>query len=140
MIEHLHSHKWPLPGSLGGGRPDGMLFENYDPLVRNDNVSEWFSIWSRGEVTLMGARQVLCHLDLAPRNIIEKSDGIPCLLDWASAGFYPRALELSSQLLMEGRDGAFNEQVIHALCCKEAEKTLSIAVLLVWQSSQRYAG
>lgn len=39
---------------------------------------------------------VLCHLDIAPRNIIWCDDGCICLLDWASAGFYPRLLEYVS--------------------------------------------
>lgn len=36
---------------------------------------------------------VLCHLDLAPRNILWLSDGSVCFLDWATAGFYPRLFE-----------------------------------------------
>lgn len=139
MIDHLHSHTRLLPGTLGGGRPDGMVFENYDPQVGNKSISEWFSIWSRGEVVLTDLPQVLCHLDLAPRNIIWKSDGIPCLLDWASAGYYPRALELSSQLLMEGREGAFNKQLIEALSPTEAEETFSSAVLHMWSLTQIYS-
>jgi serine/threonine protein kinase len=35
----------------------------------------------------------LCHLDLVPRNIIWRSTGELCLVDWPSAGFYPRTFE-----------------------------------------------
>ncbi|TVY88234.1 hypothetical protein LAWI1_G007368, partial [Lachnellula willkommii] len=35
------------------------------------------------------AKLVMCHGDLAPRNILQLDDGRLALLDWANAGFYP---------------------------------------------------
>lgn len=50
---------------------------------------------------------VLCHLDLAPRNIIKLEDGSLCLLDWASAGFYPRFFEACLLRIMEHSHGDY---------------------------------
>lgn len=36
----------------------------------------------------------MCHLDIAPRNLLYLADGSVCLLDWATAGFYPRFFEV----------------------------------------------
>lgn len=44
---------------------------------------------------------VLCHLDLAPQNNIRLDNGSLCLLDWASAGFYPRFFEVCKLKIIE---------------------------------------
>jgi len=52
---------------------------------------------------------VLCHLDATPRNILLKGDSV-WLLDWASAGFYPRAFEYCAIRLncgINGQDSAY---------------------------------
>ena len=52
---------------------------------------------------------VLCHLDVAPRNILWQEDGSICLLDWEYAGFYLRVLEICAQRVLFGRNGNSTE-------------------------------
>jgi len=49
---------------------------------------------------------VLCHLDIAPRNILwlDEDDGALCIVDWASAGYYPRIFEWCSLDILRGKD------------------------------------
>ena len=44
---------------------------------------------------------VLCHLDLALRNIIWLEDGSICFVDWASAGFYSRLFKVCLLKIIE---------------------------------------
>ena len=50
---------------------------------------------------------VFCHLDIAPRNLLRQEDGSLCLIDWASAGYYPRLFEFGMQWI-----GRRNDKVI----------------------------
>jgi len=45
---------------------------------------------------------VLCHLDLAERNVLFLDDGRLALLDWFSAGFYPQAVDLTVLMVLQG--------------------------------------
>lgn len=40
------------------------------------------------------SKLVMCHLDIAPRNLMLLPDGSLCFLDWAFAGFYPSIFEI----------------------------------------------
>jgi len=40
------------------------------------------------------ATLVVCHTDLAPRNLLRLDSGKIALLDWGSAGFYPPIFEI----------------------------------------------
>jgi thiamine kinase-like enzyme len=55
---------------------------------------------------------VLCHLDLAPRNMIRLEDGSLCLLDWKSAGFYPRFFEVCILSIAEYTHGQYELDLI----------------------------
>lgn len=78
-------------------------------------MEEWFN--SRlfpgdGKVHFDPTPLVLCQLDIAPRNIIWLDDGRVCLLDWVSAGFYPRLLEFASLFCQEY---CFSEMLLKAV-------------------------
>lgn len=45
------------------------------------------------KLKLVSSQLVLCHLNLAPWNLLWAQDGSVTLVDWLSAGFYPRSLE-----------------------------------------------
>jgi thiamine kinase-like enzyme len=55
---------------------------------------------------------VLCHLDLAPRNMIRLEDGSLCLLDWKSAGLYPRFFEVCILSIAEYTHGQYELDLI----------------------------
>ncbi|OJJ47418.1 hypothetical protein ASPZODRAFT_132392 [Penicilliopsis zonata CBS 506.65] len=106
VLEHLQSITADRAGSLCGGPSIGLLWPDTNDLIINtvQQVEEWFN--SRlfpgdGKVYFEPSPLVLCHLDIAPRNIIWLDDGSICLLDWASAGFYPRLLEFASLFFQE---------------------------------------
>lgn len=107
------------PGSLSGGPSTGILWPDTNDLTITNisQIEEWFNsrlFEGQGRLTLLQPCDlVLCHLDIAPRNIIWKEDhNSICLLDWASAGFYPRVFEHISQCIKEE---AFNGMVIRAM-------------------------
>lgn len=63
----------------------------------------------------MNGPLILCHLDLADRNVIYGNDGSVCILDWSSAGFYPQSLEIAALHLNDFNGDQLVIQIIHAL-------------------------
>jgi thiamine kinase-like enzyme len=83
---------------------------------------------------------VLCHLDIAPRNILLCDDGEIFVLDWASVGFYPRIFELCSQMIMGRKDGKFNSLVLNAMQDPDEDERSQLELLLMaWRGMQRYS-
>ncbi|KAH7350660.1 hypothetical protein BKA65DRAFT_535790 [Rhexocercosporidium sp. MPI-PUGE-AT-0058] len=58
---------------------------------------------------------VLCHLDLAPRNLVWLADGSVSILDWSSAGFYPRFFEVCMLKIMECAHGSYELDLIERM-------------------------
>ncbi|KAF2015114.1 hypothetical protein BU24DRAFT_228411 [Aaosphaeria arxii CBS 175.79] len=82
---------------------------------------------------------VMCHLDVAPRNIVWMDDDIPCFVDWASGGYYPRVFEWCTLEVMRGRDGEFQEKVQKMLePLTEWEMDARRLVVKAWGNSVRY--
>ena len=82
---------------------------------------------------------VLCHLDLVPRNILWLHDGTICLLDWESAGFYPRLFEVCRQRIFLGQDGKFNKLLLDCVIplTMEEERQAEL-MMLAFHNMQRY--
>jgi hypothetical protein len=106
IVEYFRSITSECAGSLCGGLSTGLIWSDTNGLLISSvgQVEDWFN--SRlfpgdGEVHFDPSPLVLCHLNLAPRNLIWLDDGRVRLLDWASAGFYPRPLEFASLLFQE---------------------------------------
>jgi serine/threonine protein kinase len=93
-FEQIRYHK---PGSFHEGPATGQLWK--DPYIACSAVSdieEYYNTRQLSEgpkLNLKNYPLVFCHLDIAPRNILVLEDGSLCLIDWASAGFYPRLFE-----------------------------------------------
>lgn len=87
------------PGSLGGGPCCGLLWSEYHSFTpeRIDDVEKHFSERLRGvsDLALSPYPAVLHHGDLAARNITKKGDRL-YILDWASAGYFPRLFEVAA--------------------------------------------
>ncbi|CRL22221.1 Protein kinase-like domain [Penicillium camemberti] len=117
ILEYFRSITADRAGSLCGGPSIGLLWPDTNDLTISNiqQVEEWFN--SRlfpgdGKVHFDTTLLVLCHLDIAPRNIIWLDDSRVCLLDWASAGFYPRLLEFASLFFQQCQ---FGEMLLKAV-------------------------
>lgn len=106
ILEHFRSITADSAGSLCGGPSTGLLWPDTNDLTISNvqQVEKWFN--SRlfpkdGKVQFDPSPLVLCHLDIAPQNIVWLDDDRICLLDWESAGFYPRLLEFASLFFQE---------------------------------------
>lgn len=91
-LTFLHHINGCRPGPIFGGISRGILWDSDRPHFKTVQAMEdWFNarlIGEQSRVALGYCKLVLCHLDVAPRNILLLHDGSICLLDWASAGFY----------------------------------------------------
>ena len=72
----------------------------------------------------------LCHLDIAPRDIIWLDDDSMCLLDWECAGFYPRLFEVYLLRIDSGKDGEFNRLLFESLKALTIEKEVQAELIL----------
>lgn len=82
---------------------------------------------------------MLCHLDIAPRNIIWQEDGSLCLIDWVSSGFYLRLFEFCIQWIFDGKDGSFNSLLLESVDpLPDHEIAQKEAILCVWGNIQKY--
>ncbi|TVY17709.1 hypothetical protein LARI1_G004603 [Lachnellula arida] len=92
------------PGPVGGGPLRGYLWSDSGVNSSFNSVSELgdflntIADYNPGPKSdrfdFAAAKLVMCHGDLAPRNILQLDDGRLALLDWANAGFYPAVFEI----------------------------------------------
>ncbi|MCJ1437623.1 hypothetical protein MMC27_007010 [Xylographa pallens] len=131
-------------GPLGGGPPRGLLWpENEDlSLGTLRDVEQYFnSRLRRSDKKLAFAHSdaVLCHLDIALRNILFLADGSICLLDWQSAGFYPRLFEVCELRIMLGKEGNFSKLLLdHMERLSDIEEEQASVMLQAWHNQQMY--
>ncbi|KAJ5685123.1 hypothetical protein N7536_007742 [Penicillium majusculum] len=131
-------------GSLGGGLSRGLLWPDGEDLDFDDKgqMESWFNsklFPGEGNVSFRDCDLVLCHLDIAPRNIIWQPDGRICLVDWASAGFYPRIFEFWAQWNIEGMEGPFNSQLLQSMKpLPPHESVQQSQICRVWYNTQKY--
>ena len=144
-ISHLREFQSNTPGPLGGGRSRGLFWENEETKLESKSRLEEYI--NRRLVGEQSGRQfkvnelVMNHNDIAPRNIIWMSNRSICLLDWSSAGYYPRLLELVVLLFntQQSKDFEFArllQQKLGPLTCDE-EKEKSM-MHMAWFNSHRY--
>ncbi|KAL9025555.1 MAG: hypothetical protein Q9196_005640 [Gyalolechia fulgens] len=103
FLRQLHAIRLPVPGPLGGGLSRGPLFTDYGagPFRSTEDLESWFDErllvcqeFHRAPQThpsFSGQFQnlVMCHMDIAPRNLILDRQLRVWVLDWAHAGGYP---------------------------------------------------
>ncbi len=145
ILDHLASFRRIVPGPLHHGPPCGLIFfpdEGDVPFTNAKDLEQWWNcrlLPGESATKLQGLELVLCHLDVAPRNILWKDGEVPCLVDWASAGYYPRVFEFCTQLIVEGKDGRFNRLLLEAMTKLECVESEQIGpVLQAWSNMQRY--
>lgn len=101
VIQHIHSFRSSRPGPLDGSPSRGLLWSEYDSgqsFNSRKDLQKYLDTrlaHLQGEVTIDVSDMALslCHLDIAPRNIIVSTDRSIYLLDWGCAGFYPPVFE-----------------------------------------------
>ncbi|RMD39363.1 hypothetical protein DV735_g5757, partial [Chaetothyriales sp. CBS 134920] len=102
-LDALHSiSSTTRPGPVSGGLAHGYLYAEKSSETEFHNINDLES-YLNNRLALFGrsvslARQelCLCHMDVAPRNFMIDTNGQLYLIDWATAGFYPRYFELWS--------------------------------------------
>lgn len=120
VLDYFATLRHSIPGSLSGGFCRGLLFPETEDLVFDslDGMEKWFNsrLFAHNlKLTLQGCELVFCHLDIVPRNILWQENRSLCLVDWASAGYYPRLFEFCSQWIIEGKDGSFNSLLLNSM-------------------------
>ncbi|KAJ5713789.1 kinase-like protein [Penicillium malachiteum] len=144
VLDHFSTLGHTIPGSLCGGSCRGLLFPETEDLLFNslEDMEKWFN--SRlfehdPKLSFQDSNLVLCHLDIALRNILWQEDGPPCIIDWASAGFYPRLFEFCAQWVIEGKDGSYNSRLLNSMQpLSDRETAQKDAFLCSWRNIQKY--
>ncbi|PGH36501.1 hypothetical protein GX50_00688 [[Emmonsia] crescens] len=145
VLDHFSTLIGDKPGSLSGGPCHGLLWPDTEDLTfKNiENMEAWFNsrlFPGEGRISFQNHDLVLCHLDIAPRNIIWQPNGAICLVDWASAGFYPRLFEFWAQWNIEGKEGSFNTLLLNSMKpLPELERAQQWPICQVWYNTQKYA-
>lgn len=144
VLNYFSTLRYNIPGSLYGGACHGLLFPETEELVFDslDGMEKWFNsrlFAHNPKLTLQDQELVLCHLDIAPRNLLWQDDGSLCLIDWASAGFYPRLFEFCVQWVLDGKDGNFNSLLLQMMNpLSEQEMEQKDPILCAWRNIQKY--
>ena len=104
-VQRLRSLTSPTAGSLHSGKCRSMWASDYYGVPDHATSSEldaFLEFWTSykrkpANATLPPTRRlVLCHHDLAPRNIIIDETGNIWLVDWQLSGWYPDYFEYAS--------------------------------------------
>lgn len=149
IVEHFASIKGEIPGTLSRGPCGGIIFPDNGDEFTFETMQAMEDFFNRrifphqdpSKINIKGVELVLCHLDIAPRNILWKDDGSICFLDWASAGFYPRSFEFAAQHYLLGFEKNFNQMLMDTIMppLSEAERAQSLAVMIARGNSERYS-
>ncbi|KAK6351874.1 hypothetical protein TWF718_005019 [Orbilia javanica] len=109
------------PGSLAGGISRGYFWNSdYPNFQTTQQLEGWMNRRihrSLPRVSFEGPGQelVFSHLDLTSRNIIRKDDGTLYLIDWESAGYYPKSFELAALKMVNVNSTQFDRKLQDAL-------------------------
>ncbi|KAJ5689700.1 hypothetical protein N7462_004092 [Penicillium macrosclerotiorum] len=111
-----------VPGSIGGRHLNAFMFGDFSPETRFFSIQDMNGYMNRalaaeGEsVDMTSYPLVLCHMDLALRNMILHEDNFTIsLIDWEYAGFYPRCFEVSMISWTIPGDGYFVPRFLEEL-------------------------
>lgn len=124
------------PGPVGNGQPRGYLWSDGGVALSFASIFELESWLNQLLVQYLpnegtdyfdftATKLVMCHADLAPRNIIRTAGGQIALLDWGSAGFYPPVFEVYAFRTRVDREPVF-AQILGQLGQKEQENTIQL--------------
>ena len=150
IVDHLLTIPGTVPGSLSGGEFTGPAFDGAQAaaIPAGDVIAleKWINDRQVNgpQIELQPLSLVLCHMDIAPRNIIWPHDGgIPYIVDWESAAFLPRSFELCSHMISGSLSADFHEDFLailkERLRLTDHEERVMEAFLAAWSCSQTYS-
>ncbi|KAI9889542.1 MAG: hypothetical protein M1814_005236 [Vezdaea aestivalis] len=120
-LSHLAAHTSSIPGPVNAGSPVGYLWSEYGArgsFKSLEDIEVWFNSrlsFDNERLSFQEQDSRFCHLDLARRNIIVRPDNSISLLDWASAGFYPRVFEYWCLTYLRCFDKVYAEYLAEAM-------------------------
>jgi serine/threonine protein kinase len=144
ILAYLATIRSSIPGALGGGASAGILWSEHseEPFLHTiKDIEIWFNRrLSKKDPKLVfcGSELVLCHLDIAPRNFLLLQDGSICLLDWASAGFYPRIFEECVLRITRGLEGSFLSNGLKLEGLTDEEEVQIKSMIQAYSNSVRF--
>ena len=147
ILEHLSTIPLPQgqgPGPIGGGPLRGCLWSDCGVMSSFSSIFEMTN-WLN-QILLdyqpnvqkntfdfgLSTRLVLCHMDLAPRNILWLGDGQLALLDWGSAGFYPSIFETYAFRTRINREPFFSKIVPSVAQDIHTEEQIQLLARIEW--------
>lgn len=146
-LSHFSSFRSHQPGPLGGGISRGLLWSEgttteYSICGSIERLEHWFNRRIEHEGLSLSFKEcsfVLCHLDIAPRNILWLEEDSLCIVDWASAGYYPRVFEWCLLDILQGKDGPFQGLVKRMMePLADWEEKSSQLIEKAWGNSVRF--
>lgn len=142
LFEHVQREK---PGPFYQGFALGQLWLDDHPIAPAtiSDIEEYYNSRQLKDLThldLTGYPLVLCHLDIAPRNILVlEEDSSLCLIDWSSAGFYPRFFERLAIDINIRKEDDWNSKLLGRLNeLDESEKSQLHLLERAYYLGQRY--
>ena len=143
MMRYFATLQSERPGNLSGGSSHSNFFPEGELFDTVSNMTIWFDerlFADDPTFSFSDTPLILCHLDIAPRNLIITGDGSLCLLDWGSAGYYPKVFEICSQHIMGPDDHLFNEHILAIIGeLSPDELAQKDAILRVWANELKYS-
>jgi serine/threonine protein kinase len=129
-FEQVQHHK---PGPFHGGLAIGQLWldESIIPTTVSD-IEEYYNtrqLRQRSKLNLQNYPLIFCHLDIAPRNILVLKDRSLCLIDWASAGFYPRLFERCALKINIRSENSWNAKLLNLLDIPDEDEMSQVQLL-----------
>ena len=145
-LHHINMIIGSIAGPIGGGQAHGPLWSEYGSrshFESKNDIQKWLNerLALDQQIVDLSTHQLrLCHLDVAPRNLLILPNDKICLLDWATAGFYPRLFEIwSLQLFRHIFGSSFFQALLQELGDPTAEDQAIIDKLhTVYSLNQRY--
>jgi len=155
FLGQLHTIRLSVPGPLGGDLSRGPLFTDYGagPFRSKRDLESWFDErllvyqeFQRAPKTQPSfsghfENLVMCHMDIAARNVILDRQRRVWVLDWAHAGGYPVHFEMA--VLRRTGDPDFTEgllKIIGEEHTEDAERLLAVGFALTTAACTRPAG
>ena len=143
-LNAVHSISGKYAGPVSGGDAHGNLWSEYGSGTKFSNVTDLESYLNERLAYFKIAIHVpkedlcLCHMDVAPRNFMIDLQGDLCLLDWATAGFYPRYFELwSIDFTQHVMGSSFGLELLQSLGATTAEMLEVQKLSLVYRFNAR---
>lgn len=144
VLNYFEQVQHDKPGPFGGGLAYGQLWLDYESIAPAtiSDIEEYYNKRQLKELPNLQLKDyplVFCHLDIAPRNILVLEDGSLCLIDWASAGFYPRLFERCALRLGIKNEGDWNAKLLELLdVLDKGEKSQAELLEQAYYLGQKY--